>query len=258
STSIVSCACLNLPLDIWYKHENMYLAGIIPRPSEPSEDKLNFFLDPVVDDMVESWEHRICYSSTALNACSWVTCSTIACLVCDLPVVRKAPQLAGPTSHFFCTACHCWYRLTYIQSKDWRLRDKDKVCSHADLWKNARTSAECNKLFISHGVWWSILWRLSYWDPFHQIIVDAMHCLLDGLTHAHFHEFLGLTSDSTHCKPDVIPAFTHLFLDVDLNKPQDFPEKDVRVVKSIQSLLTEAVPNLEGNDPQLIKDHLTQ
>ncbi|KAG2062213.1 hypothetical protein BDR06DRAFT_1001308 [Suillus hirtellus] len=57
---------------------------------------------------------------------------------------------------------------------------------------------------------------------------------------------------------DVIPAFTYPFLDVDLNKPQEFQEKDVRVVKLIQSLMTEAVPNLEGNDLQLIKDHLAQ
>ena len=262
STGIISCACLNLPLDIRYKHENMYLAGIIPGPSEPSGDELNFFLDPVVDDMVESWEHGIRYSRTALNTRGRVTRSAIACLVCDLPAARKAAQLAGPTSHFYCTACHCWHRSTCgrtdVQSEDWRLRDKDEVRRHAELWKNAGTSAERNKLFASHGVRWSTLWRLSYWDPSRQIVVDAMHCLLEGLAHAHFREFLGLTSDSAHRKPDVIPAFTYLFLDVDLNKPQDFPEKDVRVVKSIQSLLTEAVPNLEGNDPQLIEDHLAQ
>ncbi|KAG2740245.1 hypothetical protein P692DRAFT_20753627, partial [Suillus brevipes Sb2] len=60
------------------KHENMYLAGIIPGPSEPSGDELNFFLDPVVDDMVESWEHGIRYSRTALNTRGRVTCSAIA------------------------------------------------------------------------------------------------------------------------------------------------------------------------------------
>ncbi|KAG2079398.1 uncharacterized protein F5147DRAFT_785098 [Suillus discolor] len=84
-----------------------------------------------------------------------------------------------------------------------------------------------------------------------------MHCLLEGLAHAHFREFLGLTADSAHCKADPIPAFDHLFLNVELNKPQDFSEKDIRVVKSIHGLLTEAVPNLEGNDAQLIEDHIS-
>ncbi|KAG1866120.1 hypothetical protein F4604DRAFT_1928133 [Suillus subluteus] len=240
----------------------MYLAGIIPGPSEPSGDQLNHFLDPVVDDMLESWEHGIRYNRTALHAGGWVTRSAIACLVCDLPAARKATQLAGPTSHFFCTACHCSHRSTCgrtdIQSESWRLRDKSEVRRYAELWKNAGTSAERNKLFSAHGVRWSPLWRLPYWDPSRQIVVDTMHCLLEGLAHAHFREFLGLTADSAHRKADPIPAFDHLFLDVDLNKPQDFSEKDVRVVKSIYNLLTGAVPNLEGNDTRLIEDHLSE
>ena len=56
SCGIISCACLNLPPDIRYKPENMYLAGIIPGPLEPSGDQLNHFLEPLIEDMVESWE----------------------------------------------------------------------------------------------------------------------------------------------------------------------------------------------------------
>ncbi|KAG2046250.1 hypothetical protein BDR06DRAFT_977615 [Suillus hirtellus] len=118
-------------------------------------------------------------------------------------------------------------------------------------------SAEHNKLSSAHGVRWSTLWRLPYWDPSHQIVIDTMHCLLEGLMHAHFHEFLGLTADSAHCKANPIPAFDHPFLNVKLNKPQDFSKKDIQVVKSIYSLLTEVVPNLEGNDAQLIEDHIS-
>jgi Transposase family tnp2 len=260
STGIISCACLNLPLDIRYKSENMYLAGIIPGPSEPSGDELNHFLDPVVDDMVESWERGIRYSRTALHSPGRVTRSVIACLVCDLPAARKAAQLAGPTSHFYCTACHCWHRSTCgrtdIQTEDWVLRDKNEVRRYAELWKNAETSVERNKLFSLHGVRWSTLWRLSYWDPSRQIVVDTMHCLLEGLAHAHFREFLGLTADSANRKSDVVPAFKHPFLDVNSHKPPEFNEKDVRAVQSIHSLLTEAVPDLEGSDPELIEDHV--
>ncbi|KAG2107659.1 uncharacterized protein F5147DRAFT_653187 [Suillus discolor] len=86
----------------------------------------------------------------------------------------------------------------YIQTEDWVLRDKNEVHHYAELWKNAETSVERNKLFSLHSVRWSTLWRLSYWDPSHQIVVDNMHCLLEGLVHAHFHEFLGLTADSTN------------------------------------------------------------
>ncbi|KAG1802900.1 uncharacterized protein HD556DRAFT_1227597 [Suillus plorans] len=140
--------------------------------------------------MVESWERGICYSRTALHVSGRVTRSIIVFLVCDLPAARKAAQLAGPTSHFYCTACHCWHRSTCgrtdIQTEDWALKDKNEVRRYAELWKNTGTSVERNKLFASHGVQWSTLWRLSYWDPSRQIVVNTMHCLLEGLAHAHF------------------------------------------------------------------------
>jgi hypothetical protein len=262
STGIISCACLNLPLDIRYKPENMYLARIIPGPSEPSGDQLNHFLDPIVDDFVESWECGIRFSRTALQAHGRVTRSIIACLVCNLPAVRKAAQLAGPTSHFYCTACHCFHRSTCgrtdVHSTDWVLRDKNEMRCLAELWKNASTSADRNKLFSLHRVQWSTLWRLSYWDPSHQVVVDTMHCLLKGLAHDHFWEFLGLTADSAQQKTDSLPAFHHPFPDIDLHKPEDFCEKDVKNIKYIHDLLTAAIPDLEGNDTQLIKTHMTE
>ncbi|KAG6326380.1 hypothetical protein ID866_12709 [Astraeus odoratus] len=54
SCGIISCACLNLPLEMCYKPENMHLVGIIPGPEEPSGDQLNHFLDPLINDMVVS------------------------------------------------------------------------------------------------------------------------------------------------------------------------------------------------------------
>ncbi|KAG2067677.1 hypothetical protein BDR04DRAFT_1026634 [Suillus decipiens] len=44
SCRIISMACLNLPLDIRYKPENMYLAGIIPGPKQPSLENLNHYI----------------------------------------------------------------------------------------------------------------------------------------------------------------------------------------------------------------------
>jgi hypothetical protein len=55
SSGIISMACLNLPLDIRYKPKNMYLAGIIPGPKQPSLEHLNHYIRPLIDDMVDSW-----------------------------------------------------------------------------------------------------------------------------------------------------------------------------------------------------------
>ena len=59
SCGIISAACLNLPLDIRYKPENMYLAAVIPGPKEPHLTELNHYLRPVVDQLSVSWERGV-------------------------------------------------------------------------------------------------------------------------------------------------------------------------------------------------------
>ncbi|KAG1905192.1 uncharacterized protein F5891DRAFT_1183129 [Suillus fuscotomentosus] len=78
------------------------------------------------------------------------------------------------------------------------------------------------------------------------------HFKLDGQTTAYA---VSQLTPANH-KSDVVPAFEHPFLDVNSHKPPEFNEKDIRAVQSIHSLLTEAVPDLEGSDPELIEDHI--
>lgn len=49
SVGLVALACLNLPIEIRYKPENMFLAAIIPGPHEPPLDRTNPYLAPIVD-----------------------------------------------------------------------------------------------------------------------------------------------------------------------------------------------------------------
>ena len=56
SSGIIAAACLNLPLEICYKAENMYLVGVIPGPKEPHLMELNHYIRPVVDQLSDSWK----------------------------------------------------------------------------------------------------------------------------------------------------------------------------------------------------------
>ena len=85
SSGIISMACLNLPLDVRYKPENMYLAGIIPGPKQPSLENLNHYIRPLVQELVASWERGVWYSKTANFPQGHLTRSTVALVVCDLP-----------------------------------------------------------------------------------------------------------------------------------------------------------------------------
>jgi len=55
SCGLISMICLNLPPEICYKPEYMYVAGIIPGPNQPKETELNHYIRPLVDDMEVSW-----------------------------------------------------------------------------------------------------------------------------------------------------------------------------------------------------------
>ncbi|PIL30484.1 hypothetical protein GSI_07183 [Ganoderma sinense ZZ0214-1] len=65
SLGIVVLACLDLPVEIRYKPEYMYLVCIIPGPDEPTLTQLNHYIDPVVTIFLESWVKGVKLSRTA-------------------------------------------------------------------------------------------------------------------------------------------------------------------------------------------------
>ena len=251
SSGIISMACLNLPSDIRYKPENMYLAGIIPGPKQPSLENLNHYLRPLVDDMVASWNQGIHFSRTAIYPNGQVTQSAIALAVCDLPAAHHLSALAGIGSHFLCSMCNCYHKSNFGRTNfaDWTPRDKDKLHHYAERWKDASTSSEHETIFKEHGVRYSELWCLPYWDPAWQLVVDSMHCILEGLFQHHIRHLLGLTMEKPPAAQSVV-AFHFDFARVpsDAAAECSMTKKEVTQVSTIHALLTTQVPNLEGSD----------
>lgn len=85
SSGILAMACLNLPVDIRYKPENMYIACVIPGPKEPHLTQSNHFIRPLIDDLKISWERGTRFSHSPNR----VVRSALACAVCDLVGARK-------------------------------------------------------------------------------------------------------------------------------------------------------------------------
>ncbi|KAF8573362.1 hypothetical protein K439DRAFT_1650019 [Ramaria rubella] len=183
SCSIISMACVNLGTEICHKAENMYIMGIITGPHEPSLAELNHYIG-------------IHFSRTSLY-----TCSAIAASINNLPAARKASRLASHGSHFYCTT-DFWM---------WTLHDKHKLREYATQWRDVTTSTKQEKIFHLHGVRWSELWQLSYWNPTCQLVVDSMHCILEGLVRYHSMDVLELTTMSSLAKAKDIPSFDHHF-----------------------------------------------
>jgi hypothetical protein len=172
----------------------MYLAGIIPGPKEPNTTQLNYYLRPLIDDLEQSWVRGVRYSRTALHPSGKLTRSALACVVCDLPAARKSAGFADHGSHHLCTVCDS-YHMTNAHNVDyekWKRRDKDEMRLLAEQWRLASSQHERELLFQKNGVRWSEFWRLPYWDPARQVVVDSMHCILEGLTQHFFRNDLGL------------------------------------------------------------------
>ncbi|KAJ3013480.1 hypothetical protein NUW54_g1582 [Trametes sanguinea] len=68
SIGAIYLVCLNLPPELRYLPENVYLAGIIPGPAEPELHQLNHFLRPLIDELLVLWHRGLYLSHTALGS----------------------------------------------------------------------------------------------------------------------------------------------------------------------------------------------
>jgi hypothetical protein len=249
SCGVISMSCLNLPVHMRHDSEYMYLAGIIPGPREPHLTDINHYLRPLVDDLVPAFERGIRFSRTATFPQGRITRSAVAAAVNDLIAARKVSATSPPKSHHYCTVCSCYHLTTLgrtdFHHQDWKRLDKDTLRQYAEQWRDASSSTEQKKLFKEHGIRYSELWRLSYWDPPRQLVVDSMHCVLGGLAEFQARFALILTTTSAKAKPEVPSAFGH---DFRLADNSGMTEKDIKQVVAIHKLLVAAVQDDDEND----------
>jgi hypothetical protein len=246
SCRIISMACLNLPLDIRYKLENMYLAGLIPGPKQLSLENLNHYIHPLINDLVDAWQHGIKFSNTTCYPHGRLIHSAVTAVVCDLPAARQIASMAGVGSHFYCSACNCYHKSTCgrVNFKKWEPQDREKLQEYAEQWRDAATSSEHERLFKAHGMRYSKLWCLLYWDPSQRLVIDPMHCILEGLVQHHTQNLLSLTSESiTSTSPS--PAFACDFGEV----PRTMTAKELTQTSVIRTLLISHIGS--GNDQQV-------
>ncbi|KAJ3534922.1 hypothetical protein NM688_g7054 [Phlebia brevispora] len=192
SIGAIYLACLNLPPDLRFRPENIYLAGIIPGPDEPSLHALNHFLCPLVDDLLVLWHKGLYISWTAAREHGRLVRAAFIPLVCDVPALRKALGVVGHGSR--CSFCR-------LPKKQYNNLDRSlwpqplSYWNHIKLamrWKNASSVSERESISKDHGIRWSELLRLEYWDPTRFALIDSMHNLLLGALRHHCVEVLGI------------------------------------------------------------------
>ncbi|KIK10933.1 hypothetical protein PISMIDRAFT_53187, partial [Pisolithus microcarpus 441] len=102
---------------------------------------INNFLRVLVNELLEFWEPGVFFSRTAQHRNGRLVSLALVPLVCD---VLGARQVGG-------------------------------FLIHADQWHLANTSEERDRIARTHGVRFSELLRLPYWDPIWFTVLDSMH-----------------------------------------------------------------------------------
>jgi hypothetical protein len=211
SSGVIAMSCLNLPPELRHKDGYMYLAGIIPDP-QPKGIQLNYYLKPVVDALEVSWKKGVFYPKTALRPSGILTRSAVLCAVCDLVGARHLTQFTAQGSHILCHVCRL-HGLKNLHSTNWTAWEKQdgaEMRKWAEAWRTGSRESR-KQLYKEHGLAWSELWRLPYWDLQRQLVVDGMHCFYEGLAHHYFRDYLGLTDTEAKEATKVRPAFQYHF-----------------------------------------------
>jgi len=129
SVGMISLVCLNLPIELCYRPENMFLLGVIPGPKEPPLACLNHYLTPVVDALGDLWSPGVQYSRMNDYYYGRVVQAAVVCVVCDLLAARKVAGFASIHHTQMCTMCHCTWKSHGLGNMDmdsWKRQTKEE------------------------------------------------------------------------------------------------------------------------------------
>ena len=212
STGVMALTCLNLPLDIRNDPAYIYIPGIIQGPCEPNakDAEHRHYLRPLITDLEAAYSRGLQPYSRGLQPCQLDSPSiskrvfliAIAAVLMDFKAARPFAGLLDVTSHIFCFLCQCWHKvhLGRTDCKVWDTVDDTFLKKGAEMWRNATDVNERKFAETFYGTRYSELWRLPYWQPSKQLLVDPMHTIYLILAQRFFRDGLGLENPSAKKK----------------------------------------------------------
>jgi hypothetical protein len=238
SSTAIWLVLLNLPSHLRYRPENMFLAGIIPGPKKPSLSDANHSIKILVDVLLEFFDPGVWYSRTAKHRQGCRVRAILIPVVSDMLAARQAGGFASPTATFFCTLCNLKIQdIENLDRRTWPGRDVGEHVRVARRWRDAQTTKEQETLFKDHGIRWSPLLDLPYWNPILFTAIEPMHVFEAGLFQTHIRHVWGI--DTTALSGDGLTPQSAMTIsrpsDSDLgewyevirklNKPEDLREQ---------------------------------
>ena len=189
SSGVIYGVICNLPRDIRFKRENMLYLGLLSGPEEVKLHKINHYLSPIVDELLEFWD-GVSLPSTDLHPTGKRIRMAVICCSNDIPAARK---LCGHISAL--VSCHRCYKIANISGRkfnyggfndmtEWFVqKDLNEHRRNAERWRLCKSKHERKQHVSETHVRWSELLRLPYFNPIRFLVVDLMHNLFLGIAH---------------------------------------------------------------------------
>ena len=185
SIGAIYLVIVNLPRKERYKRENVILAGLIP-PLESEPSTLNTFLSPLISELQDLWKGiRMCTSESP--SFKVLVRGALICAACDIPAARKVCGFKGHNGNHGCSKCFKFFpgpvtKKDYsgFDRQNWPPRDIQSHRANSKKIKNAKTAQARNTLEVEHGMYYSIMSELEYFDPILHTVIDPMHNLFLG------------------------------------------------------------------------------
>ncbi len=205
SSTAIWLVLLNLPFHLQYHPKNMFLAGIIPGPRKPSLSDINHSIKLLIDILLEFFDPGVQYSCTAKHRHGHQVQAILVPVVSDMPAVWQAGGFAGTTATFFCTFCSLKIQdIENLDKSTWPEWDVGEHVQFARRWKDAQTIKKQETLFKDHGIRWSPLLDLPYWNSILFTTIEPMHIFNAGLFQTHCWQVWGI--DTTALSGDGLMA----------------------------------------------------
>lgn len=185
SSTAIYMVLLNFPKEQRFKYRNMFLVGVIPGPSKPSLEQINHALSHLVLELLEFWK-GVFYTRTYKFPGGRLSKGALIPLVADMLAARQVAGFGSVTSTFFCTFCLLTIQdIENLEKHTWPKRELHSHLEHARRWRDCETARDRERLFKLHGIRWSALLDLPYWNPILYTVLDSMHAAFLGLFQTH-------------------------------------------------------------------------
>ncbi|KAJ7498433.1 hypothetical protein B0H11DRAFT_1714955, partial [Mycena galericulata] len=172
---------MNLPPEIRYLPENLFIVGLLPSPFKPDAVDLTHLMDPIVETILK-YEPPGKKVATHYHPEGVDVQARIVPLIADLLAAREASGFLSHAAIMYCWFCLLTrdenHRLDHLL---WDYRTGQQVRKEAKEWRKLDTILARNDKAKQTGVRWGSLHRFIHWDPVKHTILGFMHNWLEGI-----------------------------------------------------------------------------